>query len=423
MGNIPSAHAQVDVPANLRVSGPVDYPGGGLRGEYWKRPPNSIFVDGDSNPEHRIDVQIAGFGPADGIFKATRFGYSGNDLDLVRTWLGDDGASFVGNTNNLDDAAFRLRGFINVLTAGTIKLGLQSDDGSRITIGGVDIVAFDGFHGLSSQDFDVNFLEAGLYPIEFTYFNHDWTFDGDNHSGNPDPSVHGPAQFFLSVNGALVTLNPETAAMFHETGPTLPPTDLSFFPAPGLFTNSVIVAVSKNTTKAVIQLTLNGTNPTSSSPLYSGPIVLTNATEIRAALFSNNVAVSQVFTAAYARVYAINDGIPAMWREQYFGPGYLTDPQVSANADPDGDLSTNREEYLAGTNPLDPTSGFKATVTGVPKLLFGTVAGRSYRILRRDHVQASPVAVATVVATNSLTTYLDTSITTPAGIYMIELLP
>jgi hypothetical protein len=53
------------------------------------------------------------------------------------------------------------------------------------------------------------FTAAGLYPIEVTYFNGDWTSDGTgaklNHSGNPDPSVHGGANFHLRVNGATVT--------------------------------------------------------------------------------------------------------------------------------------------------------------------------------------------------------------------------
>jgi hypothetical protein len=118
-----SSFAQVDIPANLRVSGPVDYPGDGLNGEYWKRPPVSIATDGRTNPTNRIDVQIAGFGPADGTFKATSFVYLGNDLTLVKNWLGVDGASFVGTTNNNDDGAYRFRGFINA-APGVINLGV-----------------------------------------------------------------------------------------------------------------------------------------------------------------------------------------------------------------------------------------------------------------------------------------------------------
>src|SRR5262249_60499318 len=36
---------QVDIPGNVAVSPPLGYPGGSLKGEYWKRPLNTIFVD------------------------------------------------------------------------------------------------------------------------------------------------------------------------------------------------------------------------------------------------------------------------------------------------------------------------------------------------------------------------------------------
>src|SRR4029078_6922930 len=76
----------------------------------------------------------------------------------------------------------------------------------------------DGTHGDVTMDTDVNFAAAGLYPIEITYFNGDWTSDGTganlNHSGNPDASVHGGANLHLRVAGADVTTN--LAKMFYS---------------------------------------------------------------------------------------------------------------------------------------------------------------------------------------------------------------
>ena len=140
-------------------------------------------------------------------------------------------------------------------------------------------------------------------------------------------------------------------------------------------------------------------------------------------MFDGNTPISQVYTTSFARVYAIDDGIPASWREQYFGPGYLTDPRVAADADPDGDLATNREEYLAGTNPIDNTSGFKATVGAVPLIRFGSESNRVYRILRSDDVSTNRTVVATITATNSVTSYVDASVYPNKGFYVIELLP
>ena len=221
-----SAQAQINIPTNLRVRPPLTTGGGDLRGEYWKRPVFSIPGDGATNPTNRIDKLIQGFGVADGTFKATQFVYLGNDLTHVTNWLGKDSISFAGATNNLDDGAFRFTGFINVTNAGTVKLGTTSDDGSRITIGGIDIINNDGSHGDATVDANVVFATAGVYPIEVTYYNGDWTSDGTganlNHSGSTDPSLHGGANFHLRVAGADVTTN--NAAMFHETAP-LPITD------------------------------------------------------------------------------------------------------------------------------------------------------------------------------------------------------
>ncbi|HYV29697.1 MAG TPA: PA14 domain-containing protein, partial [Candidatus Binatia bacterium] len=212
---ISSLAQSIDVPGNLSVRGPLVVPGGSLKGEYWKRTPNTILTDGATVAADTIDVQINSFGPADGTFAATLFNYTGNDLSLVKNWLAGDGASFAGTTNNLDDGAFRFSGFVNVPVAGILNIGTTSDDGVEIKIGGLYIVNNDGSHGNVTKDQDVNFLAAGLYPIEITYFNGDWTSDGNNHTGNPDPSVHGGANFHLRVGGADVT--PAQATIFYPS--------------------------------------------------------------------------------------------------------------------------------------------------------------------------------------------------------------
>ena len=68
-----SAQAAVDVPASGAAGGPLDHPGGNLKGEYWHRPAASILIDGEANRANGIDNQINTFGAPDGTFKATKF--------------------------------------------------------------------------------------------------------------------------------------------------------------------------------------------------------------------------------------------------------------------------------------------------------------------------------------------------------------
>ena len=83
---------QVDGPGGFCAgtspsAAPVSSGGGSLKGEYWKRPVNSILTDGATNPTNRIDTQINGFGTPNGTFRATSFVYLGNDLTQVTNWL------------------------------------------------------------------------------------------------------------------------------------------------------------------------------------------------------------------------------------------------------------------------------------------------------------------------------------------------
>src|SRR5262249_23297030 len=196
---------------NFMVRAVITTNGGSLEGEYWKQPVNSWPTDGMTNPTNRIYNLIPGLGTAQGTFTAKKLVYTGNDLSHVTNWLSTDSTSFTGATNNLDDGVVRFTGFINITndTSTPLKIGTTSDDGSRIRIGDIDVINNDNSHGDTTIDTNVVFAAAGVYPIEITYFNGDWTDDGTgaklNHSGNPDPAHHGGANFHLRVDGADIT--------------------------------------------------------------------------------------------------------------------------------------------------------------------------------------------------------------------------
>ena len=72
------------------------------------------------------------------------------------------------------------------------------------------------------------------------------------------------------------------------------------------------------------------------------------------------------------------NGLPDDWEQEFF-QGQTVDP----DADSDGDGSSNRMEYIAGTNPTDRNSVFKPTGAlseGLYRLPMQTVAGRTYKV-------------------------------------------
>src|SRR5580700_11094649 len=80
------------------------------------------------------------------------------------------------------------------------------------------------------------------------------------------------------------------------TGLTATPT---FTPAAGTYTGTQSVAISDATNGAVIYYTTNGTQPTTSSTVYSGPISVTADETLKAIAVASGYTTSSDMTAAY----------------------------------------------------------------------------------------------------------------------------
>jgi hypothetical protein len=116
--------------------------------------------------------------------------------------------------------------------------------------------------------------------------------------------------------------------------------------------------------------------------------------------------------------------IPEAWLTQYFGTNYVDKPEAAPDADPDGDGSTNLEEFQAGTHPLDATSGFHASIRAAPVVSWASVPSRTYRILRRDSLISTnwTTVISAFTATSSTSRFID--VDAPAtSFYVVELLP
>lgn len=159
---------------------------------------------------------------------------------------------------------------------------------------------------------------------------------------------------------------------------------------------------------ATFQVKVTGTSPLSyqwylnNSPLAgttSSSLVLAPVDPSQAGIYQVVVtnSVGMVASApATLKVIGLDsdgDGIPDSWMLQYFGhPTGLASDHSRAQDDADGDGMTNLQEYLAGTNPLDPQSSLKLRAqtvnpaTGRPQFAFTAVAGVGYTLQYSDNL-------------------------------------
>jgi hypothetical protein len=110
---------------------------------------------------------------------------------------------------------------------------------------------------------------------------------------------------------------------------------------------------------------------------------------------------------------------------RHFRAAQLADPAISGeNADPDYDGATNREEFLAGTDPLDPQPVLRANVSQTPVVMWNSVSNVTYRLVRSPSLSPAtwtPLSPL-VTATNSTSIFTDLE-TAGQAFYRIEVVP
>lgn len=163
------ASGQVTIPGSARVDVLPAFPGDGLTAKLWYASVNSI-ADAESVINARfsdtafLSTQGVDYpqGPTD---------FLQNDGSTLADFLGTDAdfLPFDPTTRGIAENVYKFVGYFAANAGESLRLGVGSDDGFRLTIGGVELGSAND-RGFAFTFADVTFEESGLYPITLVYY-------------------------------------------------------------------------------------------------------------------------------------------------------------------------------------------------------------------------------------------------------------
>jgi hypothetical protein len=193
--------------------------------------------------------------------------------------------------------------------------------------------------------------------------NTDWIASAGTNLDNSEWLVH-PQNYIENLG--FHTFNPNGGQ--HAATPT-------FNPPAGVYTQPISVTITSSTPEATIRYTLDGTNPTESSPTYTGPIPLNTNTTIKAIAYASGYSPSYIATASYffpvvvanmtelraqtagdGTVYMVSGQVVLTFQQSFRHQKYVQDNQAGVLIDdPSGVITTNY-------NLLDGITGLTGTI-------------------------------------------------------------
>jgi len=141
-----------------------------------------------------------------------------------------------------------------------------------------------------------------------------------------------------------------------------------FSPAAGIFTNSVTVTLSDSVPGAAIYYTLDGSSPTTNSPLYSVPLVLTNTTTIIAKAVKPGSADSALARGTFINFVSIGRGTGLLG--DYYSNHYSTNAFSGSPTLVRTDPVVSFDWGTGSPDPLISTDHFTVRWTGMLQPLF-----------------------------------------------------
>ena len=150
----------------------------------------------------------------------------------------------------------------------------------------------------------------------------------------------------------------------------------TFTPPAGTYVASVAVTISTTTGGATIHYTTNGTAPTTASPVYSGPVTLTQTTTIRAMAVAGGVGNSAEASATYTV-----QAVPPVFNP---GGGTYTQPQSVTLS-----TSTSGATIRYTIDGSTPTSASPAYTAPIPVPMTKTIRAIAQKAGMADSTVAS----------------------------------
>ena len=245
---------------------------------------------------------ISSNGTQDGIAWAVRSDqFSTYGREVLYAWDANDLSKpiYESDTNSARDAAGQANKFsIPVVTNGKVYIVAYGEvdvyglfNGTPTTA--TPIITPDGGTFAKSQDVKL----STVTPSAYIYYTLDGTTPTTASAQYTEPiaiSTDTTLKAIASAPGYIQSA--VSSAIFTFTGQTPP---ITFRPAAGTYLNAQTVTISDPNTKAKIYYTVNGSTPTASSRLYTGPFKVPVSETIKAVAIAPGLSNSNIGTADY----------------------------------------------------------------------------------------------------------------------------
>jgi alpha-L-arabinofuranosidase len=362
---------------------------------------------GIATAEHMLQMMRLGV-QAQNAFALPQYKFLRSDQSLARLW----GIVVDMGTTNRRRPQFLTEALANSVIGGTMMQTVQTGDPTWNQPLSSDGVQLNGAHYLQSFAFSnngtnslilFNLSQTTALPVSFT-----------------GPNVPSGTVQMSQITSANITDNNETSntvqtvnktlSGFDPTATfTLPPfsmtvltanssvTQVPTFSIPaGTYTSAQTVALSDGTLGAKIYFTTDGSTPTTSSTLYTGPIAVSASVTVNAMAVASGLTASPMASAAYVIGAQKATATPVF----SIGAGSYTVAQTVAITDAtsgatiyyttDGSVPTTSSTKYAGPITVSATATLSAIATATNYTNSG-VAQAIYTITPVTQVVAAPV--------------------------------